>query len=461
MPEKIANGISGVPVLGILPQIRKDPLRFYSALSRDHGDIVPIRIGGEWLYFLNTKDHVKRVFQENRDNYIKSKHYDRMRFFLGDGMFTTNGPKWAEQRRTAQPAFNGNHLRGMFTTMRETTDEMLSRWDTYAAGGQEIGLTSEAMRLALDIALRTMFGVRMTSQAKTIYDALNVILPELERRVWAITPLANWLPRAKVRACNEAIEAIDRVVADIIRQRLEATDRPDDLLTMLIAAEESQWGPQSMKRLRDQVVIFLVAGHETTATTLAWSWYSLSKYPLIDRRLFAETQSVLGAGPTEMEDLKQLTYARMVFEETMRLYPPGWMLTREALEDDVIGGVAIPKGATVMICAHTMHRKPEYWDNPEGFDPSRFAPERAKEIDSNVYFPFGGGNRTCIGSRFAMMEAPMILAETARRFRLELVTGQEIAPAAMITIRPSEEIRMRLRLRDTVPDERSDLRHVA
>jgi len=189
--------------------------------------------------------------------------------------------------------------------------------------------------------------------------------------------------------------------------------------------------------------------------------YSLSKSPLIDRRLFAETQSVLGSRPTRMEDLEGLKYARMVFEETMRLYPPGWMLMREAIEEDEIGGVRIPKGATVMICAHTMHRKPEYWDNPEGFDPARFAPERAKAIDSNVYFPFGGGNRTCIGKRFAMMEAPMILAETARRFRLELVTGQEIVPAAMITIRPSEEIRMGLRLRDTVPDERTDLRHVA
>ena len=203
-----------------------------------------------------------------------------MRFFLGDGMFTTNGPKWAGNSagRPSRPS-TATICVACSETMREATDEMLARWDAYAADDREIGLTSEAMRLALDIALRTMFGVRMTGQAKIIYDALNVILPELERRVWAITPLANWLPRSKVRACNGAIEAIDRVVADIIRQWLEAEDRPDDLLSMLIAAEETQWGPHSMKRLRDQVVIFLVAGHETTATTLAWSWYTACRSP--------------------------------------------------------------------------------------------------------------------------------------------------------------------------------------
>ncbi len=460
-PMSGLDRIKGYPFLGVVPMVRKDPLRFYGELSRDRGDIVQLRFGPEWLYFLNRRDHVKHVFQDNRDNYIKSKHYSRMKFLLGDGMFTTNGETWAGQRRSAQPAFNGDHLKKMFGIMRAATDDMLGRWDQNVAENREIGLSSEAMRLALDVALRTLFGITLNDQARVIYDALNVILPELERRVWAVTPLANYLPLRKIRACKEAIAAIERVVHEIIFERLNAEHQADDLMSMLIAAEKARWDDQSLKRLRDQAVIFLIAGHETTATTLTWAWYCLSKFPLIDRRLSAEVQSVLGARPVELGDLDTLAYTRAVFQETMRLFPPGWLLTREALADDTIGGRLIPKGSTVIICAYSMHRMPEYWDNPEGFDPSRFMPERMKEIDSSVYFPFGGGNRTCIGNRFAMMEAQIILAETVRKFRLELVTGQDIIPSAMITIRPKHEIRMRLRRRENVPGEQSGLQQVA
>ncbi|MHA1597234.1 MAG: cytochrome P450 [Alphaproteobacteria bacterium] len=457
--EKIS--VPGHPIVGVLPSVRKDPLKFYANLAREHGDIVRVRIGPEWLYFLNSKEHTKHIFQGNQSNYVKSKHYKRMRFFLGDGMFTTNGKAWSKQRRSAQPAFNGKRLAQMFDMMRTCTTEMLDAWDSKLVDGQEIGLSEQAMRLALDIAMRTLFGIVPSNQAQIIYQALNVILPEVERRVWAITPIANVWPMSKVKASKQAIAAIESVVEEIIAQRLDAPDQPDDLLSILLEAEKEHWGPDSLKTLRDQIVIFLVAGHETTATTLAWAWYSLSKFPLIDRRLSREVQATLGDRQVEFSDLGDLTYAQMVFQETMRLYPPGWMLTREALADDEIGGVHIPKGATVMACAYTMHRKPEYWDNPEGFDPSRFAPERMGDLDTSVYFPFGGGDRTCIGNRFAMMEAKVILTETVRRFRLELVTGQDITPAAMITIRPNTEIRMRLRRRENVPVDQSDMGQVA
>ena len=441
-----------LPVVGLLPHMRRDPLSFYGEISHDCGDVVPLRLGPERLFFLNHPDHVKHVFQDNRDNYEKSHHYDRMRYILGEGLFTSRGDEWKRQRKIAQPSFNGPALKAMFDIMRSATDDMIGRWEGYAEAGTEIDLLPETLRVSLDIALRAMFTTPLTWQAEAIHEAMNVILPELERRVWAIFPFAAYVPNPRKWTADKARKTVHEAVEAIIEDRLASPDVHHDLLSRFIEGERRNgWDEHSIQRLRDQCVVFLIAGHETTATTLAWTWHSLSKYPLVDRRLHREVSETVGDRPVEWEDIGTLHYARQVFEETLRLYPPGWMLTRQAVEDDEIGGYHIPSGATVMLCAHTIHRHPEFWDNPEGFDPSRFAPGSDRSRHAGAYFPFGGGARVCIGKRMSLIGAELILSEVAKRWRLDLASGQKIEPRAMITIRPSAPIHMRLTPRTAAP----------
>ncbi len=285
-----------------------------------------------------------------------------------------------------------------------------------------------------------------------MYANLKVVLREVENRVWAMTPIREHVPTRANREFKRALAALNSVVYTLIETRRRDPEPPQDLLSMLFAAyDDPERREESNKELRDLVMSVILAGHETTANALTWSWYLLSKNPTVGRRVRQEVATVLGGRTPTIHDLKDLKYTQMVFEETLRLYPPVWTFSRTALGDDRLGSTPIPKGPTGMLCAYAVHRNPKFWDNPEGFDPERFAPERAEGRPPFAYFPFGGGPRLCIGHRFAMMEGVLVMAMVAQRYRLELVPGYKVEPEPMITLRPRNGLKMTLHEEEAIP----------
>jgi cytochrome P450 len=431
------RGPKGYPLVGLLPKIWSDPLRYFVDIARVYGDVIPLQLGPERIFMLNHPDHIKRVFQDNHENYRKSDYYEKLRPILGEGIFMSRGEAWLNQRRTAQPAFQGARFAAMAAKITDATEQMLERWRGYAESGRSFDAGTEMMWVTLDVIVRTMFSITPGDRANAVYEALTVVLRQAEKRVWSLTNLPEYIPTRSNREFKKALAALDSIVLEIIEQRRRDTAEYDDLLAMLMSAYDAPSdGPPNHRLLRDQVMSILLAGHETTANALTWTLYLLSKNPTVEGRVLGELQTVLGGRTPTFQDLSKLTYTTMVFNEAMRLYPPVWTLSRTAIEDDRMGDVSIAAGTTVMLCAYSVHRNPRYWDNPEDFDPERFTEERVAERHRYAHFPFGGGPRVCMGQRFALMEAQLIVAMLLPRYRVDPAPGHVVEPEPMITLRP-------------------------
>jgi cytochrome P450 len=451
-PEPAAEGPATYPLLGHLPHIKRDTLGFFVKAAAEYGDIVPIHMGVERVLMVNNPDYIKHILQDNFRNYRKSKFYQKIKPILGDGIFISEGERWLGQRRTLQPAFHGPDLQAMGDEMVSAAAEMVARWRPSHDQGRALEVSEEMMRLTLDVVLRTLLNVRLGGDEDVIFANLRVVLREAENRVWAMTPIREHVPTRANREFKRALAALNSVVYTLIEKRRHDPEPPQDLLSMLLAAyDDPERREASNRELRDLVMSVILAGHETTANALTWSWYLLSKNPTVGRRVRQEVATVLGGRAPTIHDLKDLKYTQMVFEEAMRLYPPVWTFSRTALGDDRLGSTPIPKGTTVMLCAYAVHRNPRFWDNPEGFDPERFAPERVAARPPFAYFPFGGGPRLCIGHRFGMMEGVLVMAMVAQRYRLELVPGYTVEPEPMITLRPRNGLKMTLHEEEAIP----------
>jgi len=439
-----------LPLLGHLPAIRRDPLAFFTRTAYEYGDIVPIRLGLERVLMVNRPEYVGHILQSNFRNYRKSDYYHRVQPIFGESMLMQEGEAWLKLRRTAQPAFHGPRIRAMSAGVLEVTDAFLARWRANGGEGHVCELNQEMMRLALDIVFRILLQVRLGDRFEQVFRALGTVLREAERRVWTLTTLTHRLPGKRKREFEKALALLDGVVAEIVGARRQATDPHDDLLALLMAAYDDPASPQaSARQLRDEVLTFLIGGHETTAAGLAWTMHLLSVHPEAMRRLREEIDTVLAGRAPSYADLANLPYAAAVFLETLRLYPPVWTLSRTALGDDVLGSHEVAAGSTVMLCAYAMHRNPRYWPEPERFVPERFLPENAKDRQGYTYFPFSGGPRACIGGRLAQIEATMILARIAQDFHIETLPDQAIAPEPTITLRPRHGIHARIVPRQT------------
>ena len=435
----------GYPLLGILPKLKGDQLRYFVDLVGEFGDMIELPLGPRKVLMLNHPQAVEQVLQRNAKNYHKSRYYGPLKPILGEGIFLAEDDRWLHQRRSAVPGFQGCQLKRMTEVMWQATEEMLDDWQALCAGGQRLELVPAMMGVTLDIVLRTLLSYRIKSGSRDVMSALTVILREAERRVWALLPTPLGLPTPRNRALRRSLALLDDLVDSVVGARQASGERGEDLLQLLIDAQPEMRAagmPESL--LRDQVLSTILAGHETTANALSWTFILLSKHPDVRRRVEAELADVLGGRQPCFEDLHALTYTKQVFFEAMRLYPPVWTLSREAMADDEILGRPVPRGSTVMLCSYAVHRRPEYWPNPEGFDPGRFAPEVMERRPRHAYFPFGGGPRKCLGERFATMEALIILAGVLQRFRLDLAPGQEVRPEPMITLRPSGAVGMTL-----------------
>jgi cytochrome P450 len=385
---------------------------------------------------------IKRVLVDNADNYVKGQIARRLlRPGLGDGLVTSEGALWRRQRRIIAPMFQHKRIAGFVPAMAELTAAMLDRWDRVGAGAA-LDFADESLNLTLRIIARTMFSTEADLDVAAVGDAATAYQLNLRPGIIEMFGLPEWTPRLGKRNEREAIAALDAAINRVIARRRRAGGG-DDLLAMLLAARDEDTGAaMSDKQVRDEVATILMAGHETTANALNWTFYLLAAHPSVRATLEAEVARVLGERPVTAQDIEKLTYTRQVIEESMRLYPPAHTISRAALAADELDGVRVPRGATVVISPWVMHRHRKWWDDPERFDPSRFAPERAAARPRFTYLPFGGGPRICIGAAFALTEAVAILATIARRYRLRLAPDATVEPVGLITLRPRDGLKM-------------------
>jgi len=443
--HKIAPGPRGVIFLGSLPDIRKDQLRMYVDAWREFGDVVRFRLGPLTAHLIAQPDHIHHVLVEGKENYSKGIAYEKLKIVLGLGLFTSEGELWRRQRRLMQPLFTARAITKFAPSMTGATEDMLSRWRPYAERGEAKNINFEMMRLTMSIIGRTMLGLDLEGEATETGRAFTFVLDYATHRTISLVNVPLFIPTPLNRRFNEARRTLDSLIYNIIEDRRRRKESKNDLLSMLLDARDEESGERmGEKQIRDEVIIIFFAGHETTAQALSWTWYLLSKHTEVERRLHAELDSVLGGRAPTVDDLPNLNYTRMVIEESMRLYPPVWIFARDAIRDDEIGGYHIPAGSMVLMSQYITHRHPDFWENPEGFDPERFTEERSKNHPHYTYFPFGGGPRICIGNSFAMMEAQLILATVAQSYRLHLMPGYPVEPVALGTLRPRYNIVMTL-----------------
>ncbi len=434
---------AGNVFLGHASQMLHNATDFLLESHRDHGDIVRLRLGPRTAFALFHPEHVSHVLVKRRENYTKqSRGYQKLRKILGNGLLTSEGDFWLRQRRLAQPAFAPQRLAGFAGAMVAAASQMTSRWDD-AAAGRAINLGEEMMRLTLRIVGETLLGTDVTGEANEVGEALTLVIEETNRRIHSPWDFQERVPTRKNRRYDRALARLNQAVHKIIDERRRHPDGAHDLLAMLMAARDEETGLQMTdQQLRDEVMTFFLAGHETTAVALTWTWYLLSKHVDVRRRVEEEVDRVLGGRLPAIDDLSRLVYTKLVIQESMRLYPPVWAIARKAAQEDRLGDVVIPGGSVILLAQYVTHRHRDFWDNPEGFDPERFLPEQVEKRHPYAYFPFSAGPRICIGNHFALMEAVLIVAVVASQWRLNLIPGSSVVPQARITLRPKGGLMM-------------------
>jgi cytochrome P450 len=440
-------GPRGYPVLGVLPHLRSDPIRTFLDAANRYGEFVHLKAGPYHGFLASDPADIKHVLQDNARNYHKSPLYDRLRDSLGNGLLTSEDSFWLHQRRLAQPAFHRQRLQAMADVMVACTSQMLERWDQSTSPADPRDVGAEMMALTQSIIVRTMFSTDLGAAGAVLDRTWPIINRRIGETFWS-TKLETSLPLPANRRFWRALRELDTVVYQIIAERRQTRRDESDLLSMFLAARDDETGAgMTDRQLRDEVVTMLLAGHETTSLLLSWTYYLLSQHPGARRSIEDEVDREIGNGRPTFAHIDRLTFTRRVLEESLRLYPPAWGFSRRALGDDKLGGYRIPKGSLVFLIPFVVHRRPKLWPDPDRFDPGRFAPEHESTRPRFAYIPFGGGPRGCIGNQFAMLEAQLIVATIAQRYRIELVPDQHIRPEPLITLRPAPAIRAILKTR--------------
>ena len=440
-------GPKGWPVIGSLPGVWKDPLTFFSQGRDRHGDTALFHFGPYRYVLIHKPEDVRHVLVRNHANYHKSPTYIGLKLVMGDGLVTSEGDFWKRQRKLAQPAFHHRALVGLAEVMTRCTSEMLEDWSKAAgSGGLRRDLHEEMMRLTLRIVGHTLFSTELGDDAEQVGPAITVCLEHANRTAESLFVMPKWVPTPRNLRFQRQMRILDRMVEGIIEARRGGQEpaEPDLLSLLMSATDESGTDRMTDKQLRDEVMTLALAGHETTANTLTWTFVLLARHPSVLARLRAEVDSVLAGRVATVEDLKSMPYTNQVLDESMRIYPSVWNVERVALEDDVLDGYHIPKGTIVAVCPWTLHRHPKRWPSPKVFDPERFTDEAIAARDRWDFLPFGAGPRVCIGNAFAKMEAKLLLTSILARWDIELDPKAEIVAEAGITLRPKHGVPVRL-----------------
>ncbi|UQA56522.1 cytochrome P450 [Polyangium aurulentum] len=441
-------GPRGLPLVGALPaMLREGVFEYVERCWRSYGDMFQIpTTGRSRMVFISHPDALERVLA-NTDLYLKDKNYDPVRPLLGDGLVTSSGDAWRAQRKLIQPVFHRNMLRGYVPTMIRCVEEMLARWEAKRVAGQFVDLYAEMLRLTHHIVGMTLFGLDISDSAEeaagAVMDSLQLAGQRVNRGALAM-PL--FIPTPANLRFQRAVRTLDRLVFALIDEARRASPsdgQPTTLLRLLVEARDESGRAMTDRQLRDELITQYVAGQETTGLSLTWGLMLLSGREEVLAQMRSESAGIGGPG-TSVDELDGLTYTRMVVDEILRLKPPVWALTRMAAQDDALCGRPIEAGTTVMFGIYFAHRHPDFWEAPEEFRPERFTPERVKARHHYAYLPFSAGPRTCVGRRFALYEMMIVLSLIARRYRIEVLPGQDIGMKVAATCHPDRPVWARL-----------------
>jgi cytochrome P450 len=413
----------------------RDRLGLMTMAAAKYGDAVKLSIGPKTLYFFNHPDHAKHVLADNSSNYHKGIGYIQARRALGDGLLTSEGDLWRKQRKTIQPVFQHKRIVDQAGVVVEEAAKLVARLRAYE-NGDPVDLMQQMTGLTLGVLGRTMLDADL-SGFDTLGESFEAVQDQAMFEMETMSMVPMWVPLARQLRFRVARQRLQRIVDQLVAERNAGSGGgADDLLSRLITSTGQEPDAHvGQQRMRDELVTLLLAGHETTASTLGWAFYLIDQHPEVLARLRTEALDVLGDRLPVYEDMQRLTYTAAVVEEVIRLYPPVWILPRQAQQSDEVGGYHVPAGADVLICPYTMHRNPDFWDAPTKFDPGRFDRDVAAERSKYAYIPFGAGPRYCVGNSLGMMEAIFVIAMVARDLRLTKVPGYEVVAEPMLSLR--------------------------
>jgi cytochrome P450 len=442
MPFPLPPGPSNRELLGKIGQIQSDPLTFLVDLARNFGPAASFHVFNLPVIVLTSPEGIKHVLQDQNKLYSKDTvQYNALAAITGKGLLTSDGAEWLRNRRLTQPAFSRPRILALDQIVMPALEKMLAGWEEPARRGLPVDIDREMMRLTLEVVGKALFSIDLSSEAQNLTGAVLTTLDHIVYRVRNVVTPPAFLPTPRNIHFRRALRTLDRAIYTMLAERKQAGETGSDLLGMLLAARDEEGLPLSDRQIRDELMTMLVAGHETVASALTWTWLLLAQYPQIQDRFYKEIHQSLSGRPPNSAALDTLPYTGAVFSEALRLYPPAWLITRTAREEDETSGFRIPKGGLVILSPYAVHRQAEFWPEPLQFQPERFT--SPNEPNRYAYIPFGAGPRICIGNFFAQVEAKLILAGIAQRYRLELA-GSPPAVDALVTLRPRGGLPMRL-----------------
>jgi cytochrome P450 len=420
--------------------ISRDPLKFLMKVARDYPDVAHFKLGPQHTFLLSHPDHIQNVLVAHDWNFLKGRGLQRAKKVLGKGLLTSEGNFHRRQRRLSQPAFHRQRIAAYAQTMVDYAERRSEQW----MEGEQRDIAQEMMSLTLAIVAKTLFDADVETEAKEIGKALGEVLEMFSTFSSPLTEVLDKLPLPKNRRVQQAKMRLDETIYRIIEERRGDSRDRGDLLSMLMLAQDTEGdgGGMSDEQLRDEVMTLFLAGHETTANALTWTWYLLSQHPDVEARLHAEIDSVLEGSRATADDVARLTYTEMVMAESMRLYPPVWVMGRRAVSGYKVGKFHVPAKSIILLSQYVVHHDERYYPEPEKFDPERWKPEARAARPKYAYFPFGGGSRMCIGEQFAWMEGILLIATLAQKWKLRLVPGHSVKLQPLITLRPKHGMKM-------------------
>jgi cytochrome P450 len=422
----------------------RDPIAFFTGLTRTYGDLVHVQMAGEDLFLVNNPRHVKDILVTHQHKFMKGRGLERAKKLLGQGLLTSEGATHVRQRRLMQPAFHRDRVADYAAVMTEYAARARDGW----TDGSTIDASQEMMRLTLAVVGKTLFGADVQSQAREVGAALAAVLESFWMLMLPFADLLERLPIPSLRRSRAARARLDSVIYSMIAERRRSPGDRGDLLSMLLMAqdEEDSTG-MTDQQVRDEAMTLFLAGHETTANALSWMWYLLSQSPEMEQKLHDEIDRTLDGRLPTVADIQSLPYVEKVVTETMRLYPPAWIIGRRALEDYPVDDYVLPARSIVIVSPYLIQRDARFYESPDRFLPDRWTPDFKASLPPFAYFPFGGGARRCIAESFAWMELVLVASTLAQRWRLRLVPGHPVVPQPVVTLRMKHGLKMTVHAR--------------
>lgn len=424
-------------LLGHAKEYTTEPLVFFQKYFSLYGDIFKFRVAHKKLIAVNSPELVEKILQENHSGYRKSFSYRKMKALLGEGLFTSEGEIWLKQRRLAQPAFHKDAINSYINIFSRKAHELVARWTVSAEAERNIDLASEMSAVTLEIITEALMGIQEEKHAKVIEEHLPPVMKFMIE--WIVKPLSLplFIPINEHRNFKRSLRALNAVVREVIHDKMQQQEPSNDLLSILTAATDPASGKGiSKEQLNDEIMTFILAGHETSAMALSWTFWHLSRNPDIEQKLREELGLIESIS---IENQKELVYTEAVIKEAMRSTPPVWITGREAIKDQMLGEYSLQKGDTVIFSQYLIQNHPEYWDKPEQFNPDRFLSQQGNH-HKFAYFPFGGGPRLCIGAAFAILEMKTLLAVILKSFKLSFDKHQKTGFSLSLTLRPEHKM---------------------